>query len=96
MKPYLVFIHADGCSACEEAKPELAKFRQRYPSVVVQMVDLVYQPWPEGGWSPTATPTYLVRFANRQPIGYVGKLDHTQVAEFYRIGAAKMGMGSPI
>lgn len=96
MKPYLVFIHADGCGACELAKPELAKFRQRHPHVLVQSIDLVHQPWREGGWSPTATPTYLVRFANRQPVGHEGILDANQLVAFMRIGSERLGMASPV
>lgn len=96
MKPYLVFIYADGCPACEMAKPELAKFRQRHPHVLVQGIDLVKQPWPDGGWAPQATPTYLVRFANRQPVGHEGMLDANQLVNFVRIGAEKLGMASPV
>lgn len=96
MRPYLVFIHADGCGACELAKPELAKFRQRHPHVIVQSIDIVHQAWPDAGWSPKATPTYLVRFANRQPVGHEGMLDATQLVAFMRIGSEKLGLASPV
>ena len=30
MKPLVAFIYMEGCSACEDAKPEFRKFAQKY------------------------------------------------------------------
>lgn len=97
MKPALLFIYAEGCPACEAAKPELEKFRRAYPQIFVRGYDLTKPPgaggWPHnGGWQPTATPTYLATFANRQPVGYVGTMTHGQLTKFMRMSCEKLGL----
>lgn len=96
MKPVLCFIYADGCPACEMAKPELIKFRNANPHILVRYYDITKPPnaggWPDGGWNPNATPTYLATFANRQPVGYVGWMKKEEIVTFLRIACGKLGL----
>lgn len=92
----LHFIYADGCGACEAAKPELAKFQKKYPLVLVRRVDLLTTPWPNGGWAPKATPTYLAVAPGRQPVGYVGAMTLEQTEQFLRLAAPKLGLPVPV
>lgn len=100
MKPVLFFIYADGCPACEIAKPELDKWRRAYPQIFVRYFDVTKPPnaggWPYGGWSPEATPTYLATFANRQPVGFTGAMTMAQISKFMRISSEKLGLANPL
>ena len=92
----LHFIYADGCGACEAAKPELAKFQRKYPLILVKRVDLISTPWPKDSWGPKATPTYLAVAPGRQPVGYVGGMSLEQIEQFVRLAAPKMGLPVPL
>jgi thiol-disulfide isomerase/thioredoxin len=92
----LHFIYADGCGACEAAKPMLKEFQRKYPLILVKRVDLLSAPWPEGGWAPTATPTYLAVAPGRQPVGYVGGMTVEQIEQFVRLAAPKLGLPVPL
>lgn len=92
----LHFIYADGCGACEAAKPLLKDFQRKHPLVLVKRVDLLSTPWPQGAWAPKATPTYLAVAPGRQPVGYVGAMTVEQIEQFIRLAAPKMGLPVPV
>ena len=95
MKPMLTFVYMDGCGACETAKPELDAFKAAHPEIAIRRLDLLAVRWPEGSWSPTATPTYLAEFGNRRPVGYVGALKKAQIEQFLREAAPRLGLAAP-
>lgn len=92
----IVFIYADGCPACEAAKPELSKFQVAHPNVAVQRIDLLQAKWPDQSWAPKATPTYLAVVDGKRPVGFEGFMRKEEIEQFLRIAAPKLGVGSPV
>ncbi len=92
----LVFIYMDGCPACEATKPALRVFQSKHPLIKVNYIDLLTTKWPEGSWSPEATPTLLATFMGRKPVGYVGTMSVEEIEKFVRIAAPKLGLPVPL
>lgn len=58
--PRLYFIHATGCGACEEARPEVEAFARVHNGVRVIAVDLAVAEWKAKTWEPQMTPSYVL------------------------------------
>ncbi len=90
----LYFLYMEGCPACEEAKPELEKFR-RSPAargIEIVPVDLLKAKWNYKPWSPEATPTYVVEKLGFPRVQYVGTLTKPRIEEFIRTAKATAGI----
>jgi hypothetical protein len=91
----LYFLYMDGCPACEQAKPELAKF-ERSPAargVEVVPVNLLKAKWTFKGWSPEATPTYVYEKIGFPRVRHEGGLTKERVVEFITKARGMVGDG---
>ena len=89
----LYFIHMPGCSACEAAKPELAKWKRQNPGVEVIPVDLLKDGarWIHP-WTPSATPTYVFEEPGRERVRYEGALTKARLDAFFIKAKTMMGV----
>lgn len=89
----LYFLYMDGCPACEQAKPELEKFRrsQAARGVEIVPVDLLKAKWTFKGWSPENTPTYVYEKLGFPRVRHEGGLTKDRVVEFLATARSMVG-----
>jgi len=89
----LYFIYMDGCGACEQAKPELAKFQRRRAGrgLEVERINLLQAKW-VNPWQPTATPTYVLEVPGRRRVRFEGMLKAEQLEQFVDKAEHLMGL----
>lgn len=87
----LYFLYAEGCPACEEAKPHLASWEKKARGIELVRVDLLEAKW-TAKWQPEATPTYVLEVPGRRRVQHAGMLSETQVDAFIRKAMAMMGV----
>lgn len=86
----LYFLYAEGCPACDEAKPHLAAWESRRGPVEVKRVDLLEAKW-TNPWSPQATPTYVFEVLGRPRVMHEGALTDRQIDAFVAKAKAMIG-----
>lgn len=87
----LYFLYAEGCPACDEAKPHLASFEKKARGIEIRRVDLLEAKW-TANWQPQATPTYVLEVPGKRRVMHEGGLSEKQVDEFVRKAIALMGV----
>jgi thiol-disulfide isomerase/thioredoxin len=92
LAPRLMFIHAEGCGACEDAKPHLARWMKKHPEVQVVMFDVVKDRWMDPTWQISATPTYVVMFPGHQRVMWEGALKEREIDQFLQSAKNRLGI----
>jgi len=87
----LYFLYAEGCGACEEAKPHLAQWEARRGPVELKRVDLLEAKW-TNSWQPQATPTYVFEVLGRPRVMHEGALTDKQIDTFVAKAKAMIGV----
>jgi thiol-disulfide isomerase/thioredoxin len=87
----LYFLFAEGCPACEEAKPELDKWEAKSKDVRIHRIDLLEAKW-VASWQPQATPTYVLEVPGRRRVMHEGMLSEKRLDEFVRRALSLMGV----
>jgi hypothetical protein len=88
----LMFIHMEGCGACESAKPHLQRWLKKHPEVNFASFDLLNDRWMDPSWKPEATPTYVIQFPNHQRIMWVGALKEREIDQFVQTAKNRLGV----
>lgn len=79
----LYFVKQEGCEACAEAEPELAKFETKHPTVMILRID-ANGPFPARlGLKLRATPTYLFR-RGTEAVAKVGMLKVAEIEKWMK------------
>lgn len=65
-----------GCDACAEAKPHLEAFRERFPQIEVEMIDLTVEEWPDMApiEPPESIPSYALLERDMRPRVVEGRI----------------------
>lgn len=80
--PGLYYIYMDGCGACEQAKPHLARWEKKHPGVLpVHRVNLLKDEWKDS-WQPELTPTYVLVIPGYPRVQHQGVLYEDQIPKF--------------
>ncbi len=87
----MYFIYMEGCPACMEAKPHLARWEKKSKGIQVVRVDLMSATW-VNPWQPEATPTYVLEVPGRPRVMHEGALTEVQIDQFVRKAAGMMGV----
>lgn len=87
----LYFLFAEGCPACDEAKPDLAAWEAKSKGVRVYRIDLLEAKW-IASWQPQATPTYVLEVPGRRRVMHEGALSEKKLDEFVRKALSLMGV----
>lgn len=87
----LYFLYMEGCGACAEAKPHLARWEKKSKGIQIVRVDLLTANW-VNPWQPQATPTYVLEVPGRQRVMHEGMLTEKQIDQFIRKAQSMMGV----
>lgn len=90
--PTIMFIYAEGCGACEEAKPHLTRWMHKHPEVKVIWFDAVNDMWTDRTWQINATPTYVVQFPGHQRVMWEGSLKEKQIDQLLQTAKNRLGI----
>jgi thiol-disulfide isomerase/thioredoxin len=90
--PRIMFIFAEGCGACEEAKPHLARWMKRHPEIPVVWFDVMKDAWTDPSWQINATPTYVVQFPGHQRVMWEGALKEKQIDQLLQTAKNRLGI----
>jgi hypothetical protein len=92
----LYFVHARGCSACEEAEPELALFEHARPGLMIIRLDANYGIAQRLGIGVKVTPTYVLRLGDTG-VRHEGALTAKELADWVdsSIGRIENGEQEP-
>ena len=90
--PKMMFIYAEGCGACDEAKPHLARWMKRHPEVQVVLFDAMNDRWMDPTWQISATPTYVLQFPGYQRVMWEGALKEKQIDQFILTAKNRLGI----
>ncbi len=85
----LYFVHADGCSACAAAEPELSAFEQAHPFVMVVRLHADGVIAERMGLKVKATPTYLWHEAAEETEVRVGLLKAKDLEKWWKAREAE-------
>jgi thiol-disulfide isomerase/thioredoxin len=80
--PVLYYIYMEGCGACDQAKPHLARWEKKNPGVLkVHRVNLLEAKWTHP-WQPDVTPTYVLEVPGYQRVQHQGVLTEAEIPKF--------------
>ena len=80
--PVLYYIYMDGCGACAQAKPHLARWEKKNPGLLkVKRIDLLNSNWVHP-WQPDGTPTYVLEVPGYRRVSHMGVLYEEQIPKF--------------
>ena len=87
----LYFIFMEGCPACDEAKPHLAKWAKKARGIELVKIDLLTAKW-VNPWQPKATPTYVLEIPGHQRVMHEGALTEPQIHTFVERARKMLGV----
>jgi len=83
ISPTVLLFVADGCPACDAAKPEFERFKTKNPTILALMLD-AFGPYPDHfGVKIKLTPTYVLKLGD-QGIVHPGAMNATALEKWIK------------
>ena len=79
----LYFFFQPSCPACVQAKKFLETFKQAHPTTIVIPCDMSKKNWAIAGYSPKATPSYLITLNREEVFTHSGTMSDKQLGKVF-------------